>query len=577
MITFYKSKKNPSVFRMLITIIPFLVINPVLSQAPPNLIYTPIISSGLTTPVDVVNANDGTNRLFIACKGGQVRIVQNGTLVAGNFLDVSGVTGSGSEYGLLSIAFHPNYVNNGYVFTYYIDVNLNVAVRRYQSTNPTSNTPINTNTGQLIMTINQETSSLHNGGKLNFGPDGNLYFGLGDGSQGQDPDNHAQNGNLLWGKMVRINVDNFTTPPYYTIPAGNPYIGDPNVRDEIFAIGLRNPWRWSFDRSTGDVWLADVGEGNWEEVNRRTFASSGGINYGWRCYEGNASYNSSGCGPSGNYVFPIFTYDHSANGGHSITGGYVYRGTEYAAMHGYYFCADFINAKTWMIKPNGSGGWTSSVQTGTPSQIVGFGESENGAALYAISYGGTLYKVTTNSGGTLAANFLQFTGKAFTGFNELRWKTTNEQNLAHYVVEYSSDGTNYDPVGIVAAINNPSENNYIYQHTIATFTKLFYRIKIVNKDGSSSYSNIISLENKDKSYVKIYPTLITGHQLNIVSEKPVEEVIFFSSEGKSVFESKLNSASGTINMPLPNLQKGFYFVRVKLKDEYINEKVLVRQ
>ncbi len=548
------------------------------AQSPPFLLYTPVVSSGLISPLDIINAGDGTNRLFMVGRTGRVQIISSaGVLLPGNFLDVHDSLPPGNENGLLSMVFHPEYETNGYFFIYYLTANYDVRISRFQAASPLSNDPVNQTTGVVLMTIPTVAASFHNGGKLNFGPDGNLYFALGDGGPGGDPGNNAQNGNLLWGKMIRINVANFTTPPYYTIPVDNPYVNDPAVRDEIFAIGLRNPWRWSFDRLNNDVWIADVGEGAWEEVNRLPFASSGGINYGWRCYEGTHDFVTAGCLPQSNYTFPIFDYPHnSTTGGYSITGGHVYRGTEFGAMYGYYICSDYVSGNAWLIKSNGSGGWNISQQSALPTGIVGYGESENGA-LYAVALSGTLYKVTTNSGGPLPVTFLQLTAKNFTGYNELRWKTINEQNLSYYQIEFSTDGINYTSGGRVNAINTPLENNYSFQHFIYTFTKLFYKIKIVDKDGRSTYSDVVVLDKKQTASVKIYPTLVNDNRLNISSDKPLKEMTIFSTDGRKVYQSPLNDLSGTINISIPYLQDGFYIVQLKLADGLVNEKILIQR
>ena len=197
--------------------------------------------------------------------------------------------------------------------------------------------------------------------------------------------------------MIRIDVNNFSTPPYYIIPPDNPYVNNPNVDDHIWALGLRNPWRWSFDRSTNDMWIADVGQGSREEIDFRVAGTSGGINYGWRCYEGNSPYNTNGCSPPANYVFPIFDYPHNmSTGGFSVTGGFVYRGSQYPALQGYYICADYVSGNAWLINPNGGGGWTTRMQTGLPGSIVSFGEAEDGT-LYSVSLGGTIYTVVLSA------------------------------------------------------------------------------------------------------------------------------------------------------------------------------------
>lgn len=566
-----KAKKNIMV--LLLTAVPFLFNPNSHAQAPPVLIFAPVVS-GLSSPLDVVNAQDGTNRLFIVQRSGTVRIVLGGVLLAGNFLDIPDSITAGGERGLLSLAFHPGFRVNRYFFVYYTNTSGDIRITRFQTQvgNPNAT---DESTGVVVMTIAHPSFSNHNGGKLIFGPDNNLYFGTGDGGSTGDPSDNAQNGNSLLGKMIRINVDDFATPPYYTIPPDNPYVGDPAVRDEIFTLGLRNPWRWSFDRNTNDVWIADVGQGAREEINYRTYATSGHINYGWRCYEGNAAYNTTGCLPPANYIFPIFDYPHnSATGGFSVTGGYVYRGTEFPAMYGYYVCSDYISANAWLIKPNGTG-WDIAMQSGLPGSIAGFGEAENGD-MYAIALSGTLYKVTTNSV-VVPITMLQFTATAFTGFNEIQWKTINEQNVSYFDIEFSSDGVNYISAGRVNAINIPSANNYSFKHFITQFTKLFYRLKITDKDGRLTYSDVVELDKKETVYIKIYPTLIRDNQLTIFSEKPVEHIALFSAEGKKVFQSKLNNLSGTIPVSLPYLQNGFYIAQVKLKDEYVNEKIIIQQ
>lgn len=543
------------------------------AQVPPDLVFTPVVS-GLNASLDVVNAGDGTNRLFVVQRGGTVRIISGGVLLPGNFLEIPDSLSAGGESGLLSLAFHPDYENNRYFFVYYTNTAGDLAIVRFQTQAGNPNAADEA-TGVILLNIPHPTFANHNGGKLIFGPEGNLYLGIGDGGGGGDPANNSQNGNSLLGKMIRLNVDDFTTPPYYTIPFDNPYIGDPAVRDEIFALGLRNPWRWSFDRSTNDVWIADVGQGLWEEVNHRPYLSSGGINYGWRCYEGNAAYNTAGCLPAGSYVFPIFVYPHIfASGGFSVTGGYVYRGTEFPSLAGVYICADYVSGNVWRIKPDGGGGWTSYIQSGLPGNIAGFGEAEN-ADLYAVSLGGTLYKVDTLTV-VLPVTLLEFTAKAFTGYNELRWKTTNELNLAGYEIEYSFNSIDFESAGNKMAINGTGENHYNFQHVITGFTKLFYRLKIKDIDRRIKYSGILVVENKPGAGVKIYPMPLTQDACTIISDKPVAQIILYSVDGKEVFRKDLNPVSGTINIPLPNLQDGVYMMLVRTANGTINKKVVIQ-
>jgi glucose/arabinose dehydrogenase len=302
----------------------------------PLITFTPVISSGLVSPVDIVPSKDGTNRIFIVQQGGTIRAYNSSyTLLNNNFLTIASNIATGGEQGLLSMAFHPDYINNRYFFVYYTNAAGGINIDRFQTllANPNQADP---GSRTNIMTIAKTTSfTNHNGGKLNFGPDGDLYFGLGDSGGSGDPRNLAQRGDSLWGKMIRINVNNFTTPPYYTVPSDNPFVSSSTVLHEIFSLGLRNPWRWSFDHLTGNTWIADVGQSAREEVNVLTAAQANGANYGWRCYEGLLPYNTAACLPTSSYTSPVFDYPHTiATGGFTITGGYVYRGSLHAAMYG---------------------------------------------------------------------------------------------------------------------------------------------------------------------------------------------------------------------------------------------------
>jgi glucose/arabinose dehydrogenase len=354
----------------------------------PVITYNSVISS-LNQPVDFVNAGDGTNRIFIAEQGGTIKVYNASYTLLGTFLTVTGIN-TGGEEGLLSIVFHPNYETNGFFWVYYTNNSGNLEVSRYKvsAANPNQ---ADAASKQVVITIPHPGQSNHNGAKLNFGPDGYLYFATGDGGGGGDVPNNAQNGTNLLGKMIRINVSTGTTAPFYTVPADNPYVSNPNVLDEIWALGLRNPFRWSFDRTTNDMWIGDVGQGEREEINYRAAGTTGGINYGWRCYEGNLPYNTAGCQASSNYVFPVYDYPNPNPGSASVTGGYVYRGSTYAAMQGYYFAADVYSGNLYKINTTG---FTTTVQTGLPTFVAGFGETENGE-LFAVSLNGNAYSLRT--------------------------------------------------------------------------------------------------------------------------------------------------------------------------------------
>jgi glucose/arabinose dehydrogenase len=528
-------------------------------HAQPVIGFGNFITSGLSSPVDITSCNDGSNRLFIVEQGGRIRIHNGTTLLSTPFLDISSIITSGGERGLLSLAFHPNYKINRYFFVYYTNLSGDVTLARYQA--QTGNPDLaDATSGVVLMTI-PEPFSNHNGGDLNFGPEGYLYFATGDGGSGGDPNNYAQNGLSLLGKMIRIDVNNFSTPPYYTIPPDNPYVGNPNVDDHIWTLGLRNPWRWSFDRSTNDMWIADVGQSTWEEVNFRPAGNTGGINYGWRCYEGNAPYNTTGCLPQSNYVSPIFVYPHnSATGGFSITGGFVYRGPEFPALQGYYICADYVSGNVWLINPNGSGGWITRMQSGLPGSISAFGESENGT-LYAVSLGGSIYKVNVTT--VLPISLLSFSGKKQNGFNELKWNVAASQNISRFIIEYSNNNTGWSSAGELVALNQTGNQSYTFRHYTTETGKIFYRLRIEENNGSITYSPVISINGKETGSIRIFPTIITSNELQVVSEKELIGIKIMDSNGHLIMIKQLNKLQGYFIISLPSLSRGIYFVQLQ--------------
>jgi uncharacterized repeat protein (TIGR01451 family) len=341
-----------------------------------------IVASGFNLPVQVTNAGDGTNRLFVVEQTGKIRIIQNDTVLGTPFIDLTGLIICCGERGLLSLAFHPEYALNGYFFVYYTRAGDGASViARYQvSADPNVANP----SSEIILKIIAQPYSNHNGGQLFFGPDGFLYIGMGDGGSGGDPLNSGQDINALLGAMLRIDVDG-STP--YEIPADNPFVGTAGL-DEIWAIGLRNPWRFSFDSQTGDLYIGDVGQNLWEEISYQAAGTPGGTNFGWRCKEGTHNYNFSGDCFSAVLTDPIAEYSHSE--GNSVTGGFVYRGSAYPDLVGRYFYADYVEGKVWSIYKTGTNPDTWSapeLELDTGINISGFGEGEN-RELYVVDYGG---------------------------------------------------------------------------------------------------------------------------------------------------------------------------------------------
>ena len=337
------------------------------------------VASGLVSPVLVTNAGDGLNRLFILEQAGIIKVLQPGSDTPTVFLDIKSKILSGGERGLLGLAFHPQYRVNGRFFVFYTRVGDGTLVIAEFGASPASANTAGT-TERVILTIPHPTNANHNGGMLAFGPDGYLYIGVGDGGSGNDPPNNAQNTEVLLGKILRIDV-NSGTP--YGIPPDNRFAVDLQGRDEIFAYGLRNPWRFSFDRMNGEQWVGDVGQGAREEVD--TPIVNGG-NYGWRIFEGMLCTNLDSCASPENYIFPVFDYSH-VNGRCSLTGGYVYRGMQGAVATGTYVYGDYCSGEIFA--------WDGSTQTvllDTTMNISSFGEDEDGE-LYVVALGGSVNRI----------------------------------------------------------------------------------------------------------------------------------------------------------------------------------------
>lgn len=374
-----------------------LAAQPVLMQAalpaqpdPASVSFQPVVT-GLVRPLFVTHAGDGSGRLFLVEQGGKIWVIEHDQRLDQPFLDVSSLIspeatspGGYTERGLLGLAFHPDYAENGRFFINYTDRNGNTVVASYQvsANNPNAADPAS---AQIIFTAQQPYSN-HNGGQLAFGPDGYLYIGFGDGGSQGDPNGNAQNLGTPLGKILRIDVDAEGVP--YAVPADNPFTDTAGALPEIWAYGLRNPWRFSFDSDTGGLWIGDVGGSAWEEVNFQPADWAGGANYGWNRMEG---MHQTGVGAvPANATPPVTEYSHSE--GISISGGYVYRGTAIPALQGVYFFGDFGSGRIWSLVSNGEGRFASQVFiAGSGMTISSFGQDEAGE-LYVVDYQGTLFR-----------------------------------------------------------------------------------------------------------------------------------------------------------------------------------------
>lgn len=376
-----------------------------LATAEPRILLESV-TSGLSSPLDLQNAGDGSGRLFVVEQSGRILIFDGTTLLATPFLDIRGRVLCCGERGLLGLTFHPNYPTNGLFYVNFTIENPDpielpgvspgdtvVASYRVSGANPNVADP---SSEQIVLTFPQPFSN-HNGGQLQFGPDGYLYIATGDGGSSGDPQNNGQRLDTLLGKILRIDVDGGAP---YVVPADNPFVASAGARDEIWAYGLRNPWRMSFDRATGDLFIADVGQGAWEEVNFQPAGSAGGVNYGWRCREGAHDFNTSGCSGK-TFVEPIAEYSHSL--GCSISGGYRYRGYDFPELLGIYFYGDYCSGRIWGAYRDGSD-WVTAQLLDSTLSISSFGEDERGE-IYVVDISGDLFRIAGVQEDELAVDF----------------------------------------------------------------------------------------------------------------------------------------------------------------------------
>ena len=367
---------------------------PALAAAQP-IVLEPLITSLPSPPtrhaVGLVNAGDGSGRLFIVVQEGEILIHDGAALVGTPFLDIRSRVLCCGERGLLGLAFHPQYESNGFFFVYYTDLSgANVLARFKRSA--TDADLANPDSGVILFSDTQPGAN-HNGGQLQFGPDGFLYVGKGDGGSSSN----GQSLGTRLGKVLRVQPSLGTTPPFYTVPSTNPFVGVTGARPEIWAYGLRNPWRFSFDRQTGDLLLADVGQDRVEEVNFQAAGSPGGQNYGWNRMEGSLCFiPSTNCNPDGTLVLPILEYDHAL--GCSVIGGYRYRGPASPALFGTYLFGDLCGGPIWGATEDGAGHWTATELLSTGLTISSFGEAENGE-VYVVDHDGAIYRIVAATSG----------------------------------------------------------------------------------------------------------------------------------------------------------------------------------
>jgi len=517
-------------------------------------------ASGLSGPVDIQNAGD--TRLFIVEQPGRIQILDDaGTVLSDPFLNITDrVNDNANERGLLGLAFHPNYTNNGFFYVNYTGNGGTTFISRFSVTMDMN--IADPDSELILMEIDQPFTN-HNGGGIQFGPDGFLYIGMGDGGSGGDPLNLSQNTNSLLGKMLRIDVDNGDP---YAIPADNPFINNPDVLDEIWSIGLRNPWRFSFDSETGDLWIGDVGQNDFEEIDFEP-AGVGGLNYGWRCYEGFATFNTNGCQPANTFTDPVWDYPTTNSVGKSVTGGYVYRGSTYPAMQGFYLYGDFVSGRIWSLI-NDNGVWNNTeLLNWTDNNLSAFGEDMNGELYLAALGQGRIYRIQASCAGFNT----EFNVQNISCFGEedgsIAVTSTNPNATIEWdfgAIEFELEGLNAGTY--MATVTDPNGCTSEISTTIEEPEEIFFTIgNDVNgnpsaPEGFASYqwfnandepyedqtSNVLILQPSDDSF---YVVVTDDNGCTFTSE-----TIFVSDvnqiEGLSLFTASPNPFSDNINLSL---------------------------
>ena len=353
------------------------------------------VADGFAKPLFVTNAGDGSGRLFVVDQPGRIEIVADSRKASSPFLDISDRVGSdGSEQGLLGLAFAPDYASSGLFYVDYTDRDGNTVVSRFTVTSDAD--VADPNSEQVILQQDQPFPN-HNGGSLVFGPDGMLYIGLGDGGSQGDPNGNGQNLDTWLGKILRIDVDPARTPAgaSYLVPSDNPFVTTANAKPEVFAFGLRNPWRFSFDKATGDLYIGDVGQNVIEEIDFVPASDLAGHNFGWNITEGARCYDIGSCDRSG-LTLPVAEYTHDA-GGCSVTGGYVSRGDANPALQGIYLFADYCSGKLWGLGRDATGAWMTSEPIETGTGVSSFGRGEDGDLYLTDINSGTVYRIVAES------------------------------------------------------------------------------------------------------------------------------------------------------------------------------------
>jgi glucose/arabinose dehydrogenase len=528
------------------------------------------IDENLNVPMQLVNAGDGSGRIFIAEKSGVVQVFDANHQYLGIYLDIQDlVLSTEDEAGLLSIAFHPDFKNNGCFFVYYSDKDAqvgHVVVARYKTSTPSSNKMVDPAPVKVL--VIDHAARNHYGGDMNFGQDGNLYLSVGDGGGSNDPNNNAQNTSSLLGKLLRITVAT-TGAATYTIPADNPF------GNEVFAYGLRNPFRWCFDKANGNVWLGDVGQNGKEEINFQTAAQIKGSNFGWRCYEGDipnpAFASAPECSLYGN-LQPRYSYGRAL--GVSVMGGIVYRGQKYPDMAGYYIGSDYYTGLFHVIAPDTPNGTIETTSLAPLGGITDFGEAENGD-IYAVASTRNSVYMFFDANVPLPVQLVKFSGVRGSEGVTLTWETSSEKDFQGFEVEYGRSPNRLVRIGTISAQQAAGGSLYRFVDPLAATDHVYYRLKMIDLDGTFAYSRIISVPQAMEERGFVYPSVISTGSMSLQLDQSYTTLELINLSGTTIMKSEITGKTGNMTIPVHSVASGLYIVRLTNPAGSLQQKVMI--
>ena len=544
-----------------------------LENAFPNLSFS--------SPIDLQNSGDGTNRIFVVERAGRIKVFPNSSSATSlkTYLDITDRVSAGGEMGLLGLAFHPDYKNNGFFYVNYTVSNPSkTRISRFQVSSENSDSA-DKNSELILLTFNQPFSN-HNGGWIGFGPDdGYLYIGTGDGGSGGDPQNNGQSITTFLGKILRIDIDNQNSGLEYAIPSDNPFTDSSgSILKEIYAWGMRNPWRNSFDPVTGWLWSADVGQNTWEEIN----IIERGKNYGWRCYEGNHSFNLSGCNYP-EYIFPIWEYSHGL--GCSITGGYVYRGPTVPELTGKYIYADYCTKTVWSLEYNDNAPPDNQTLLTASGFVTSFGVDENNE-LYIVTFSpDRIYRFSPT------VSLIVPTSLVATAIGpnevELSWNDNNTQE-GGFKIERKTGMQ-----GIYALIDSVNENVVTYlDQSLEANTLYYYRVFAFFEQLGSEYSNEDSAKTDNPTGVEdshipteykleqnypnpFNPETAIIYQLSKLSFITLKVFDILGGEVATLVYEEKPAGRYEVKINANNLTSGIYFYQLRTASKIITRKMVL--